>query len=123
MHIDPTTHIIDGKRQWTSSSLHQITHLMGLLFKKDDKDAVLFGANGFIQLLGEGLMEAGFRDEGDYTWKSDWGCGVKFRALSKDNELVAENLCIIINDKAHEIKDIYPLWPILRKVWNESNRA
>lgn len=124
MHIDdPTTHIVAGKRQWTDNSLQRITYLIGLLHESD-KDSCRFGSQGFGIVLGEALEEAGFYKISTYKWKADWGCKVQFRGLDKSlsNVYFGENLRIFINDKAHEIKDIYPLWAILRRVWEVEHR-
>tara|TARA_A100001388_G_C28757352_1_gene495706 strand:+ start:1709 stop:2080 length:372 start_codon:yes stop_codon:yes gene_type:complete len=123
MHNDTVTHILEGRRQWTSDTLHQITHHIRLLYETD-KDSARWGCKGFGIMLGEGLEEAGFYEVSKYKWESDWGCKVHFRALEKiDNVFYGENLRIFINDKAHEIKDIFPLWSILREVWKDENRA
>ena len=124
MHInDPTTHIIEGKRQWTDDSLHMITHNIGLMYESD-KDSNRWGCQAFGIMLGDALEEAGFYEISKYKWEADWGCKVHFRALEKiDNVFFGENLRIVINDRPHEVKDIYPLWSILREVWENENGA
>lgn len=124
MHNDePTTHIVDGKRQWTDESLNRITRNISLLYESD-KDSTRWGCQGFRIILGEGLEEAGFYEISEYKWEADWGCKVHFRALEKiDNVFFWENLRILINDRPHEVRDIYPLWSILREVWEDENRS
>lgn len=106
------THIADGKRKWKPETLEMITSLLRDIVDKSPDYLIM--ENRLGEILGQALIEANFKEVEPRTWVAkNWSCEIKY---SKTNE----DLAIHINGVSYKARDIYPLWGILRKLWNKS---
>lgn len=101
------TYIVAGERQWKDYAL---SHL-GSILRQYGKDSSLINAVPIANFLSLSLLEVGFAKYGSrYVWVSSWGCEVSLRLLDGD-------LVFLLDGKRHELRDLYPLWGLLRKHW------
>ena len=106
------THIADGKRKWKPETLEMITSLLRDIVDKSPDYLIM--ENRLGEILGQALIEANFNEVGHRTWTAkNWSCEIKLRKINED-------LGISINGVSYKARDIYPLWNILREIWNSS---
>ena len=111
------TTIQNNLRQWTSEAIQLIQDISNEIHKGEDESLIFFVLS---HVLGSSLEEScyikTYEEKYDHIWdnknqKSDqWSCPVRLWYDEKSRKIK-----LSINDIEHEVRDLYPLWGILRK--------